>query len=90
MYDVILNLTGEYKVQNIQPQENGEKAKVKVKVQVDCSGIVSVTSAMAVLRISSDEIETAKINGEMYNDDGFDMDAQVGTMWLSVCGKLKL
>lgn len=31
--------TGEYKVQNIQPQENGEKAKVKV--QVNTSNIVS-------------------------------------------------
>nr|XP_055052842.1 heat shock protein 105 kDa isoform X1 [Misgurnus anguillicaudatus] len=66
---------GEYKVQNIQPQENGEKAKVKVKVQVDCSGIVSVTSAMAVLRVSADD-ETTKVNGEMDNDDGIDVDAQ--------------
>ncbi|KAI7801016.1 putative heat shock protein 105 kDa, partial [Triplophysa rosa] len=67
---------GEYKVQNIQPQENGEKAKVKVRVEVNCNGVVSVTSATAVTRVSTDETETTEINGEMYNDDGFDLDAR--------------
>uniref|UniRef100_A0A8C2HKB4 Heat shock 105/110 protein 1 n=1 Tax=Cyprinus carpio TaxID=7962 RepID=A0A8C2HKB4_CYPCA len=52
----------EYKVQNIQPQENGEKAKLKVKVQVNASGIVSVSSATMVLRVSSNESESTEIN----------------------------
>ncbi|KAA0702147.1 Heat shock protein 105 kDa Heat shock 110 kDa protein [Triplophysa tibetana] len=64
---------GEYKVQNIQPQENGEKTKVKVSVEVNCNRVVSVTSATAVMRVSADETETSEINGEMYNDDGFDL-----------------
>ncbi|CAM4554604.1 unnamed protein product [Leuciscus chuanchicus] len=47
---------GEYKVQNIQPQENGEKAKVKV--QVNTSGIVSVSSATMICgHGGSDDIE---------------------------------
>ncbi|KAL1260968.1 hypothetical protein QQF64_008795 [Cirrhinus molitorella] len=61
----------EYKVQNIQPQENGEKAKVKVKVQVNASGIVSVSSATMVLRVRSNGSETTEIN-EIYSHDGSD------------------
>lgn len=68
-------------MQNIL-QENGEKAKVKVRVEVNCNGVVSVTSATAVVRVNADETETMEINGEMYNDDGIDLDAQVGTMCL--------
>ncbi|XP_051521103.1 heat shock protein 105 kDa isoform X2 [Myxocyprinus asiaticus] len=63
---------GEYKLQNIQPQENGDKAKVKVKVQVNASGIVSVTSATMVLRVSSDDSETTEINEDIYYHDGSD------------------
>lgn len=59
------NSTGEYKVQKIQPQENGEKTKVKVRVEVNCNGVVSMTSATAVMRVSADENETTEINGEM-------------------------
>lgn len=80
-YDVASeNSTGECKGQNIQPRENGEKVKVQVKVEVSCNGVVSVTSATAVVRVSADV--TVEINREMYNNDGFDLDAQVGTMWL--------
>ncbi|XP_051719032.1 heat shock protein 105 kDa isoform X2 [Ctenopharyngodon idella] len=62
---------GEYKVQNIRPQENGEKAKVKVKIEVNTSGIVSVSSATMVLRVSSDKSETTEIN-EIYSHGGSD------------------
>ncbi|XP_067306558.1 heat shock protein 105 kDa isoform X1 [Pseudorasbora parva] len=62
---------GEYKVHNIQPQKNGEKAKVKVKVQVNTSGIVSVSSATMVLRVSADKSETTEIN-EIYSHGGSD------------------
>uniref|UniRef100_A0A8C1RCM6 Heat shock 105/110 protein 1 n=1 Tax=Cyprinus carpio TaxID=7962 RepID=A0A8C1RCM6_CYPCA len=69
----------EYKVQNIQPQENGEKAKLKVKVQVNASGIVSVSSATMVLRVSSNESESTEIN-EIYSHDGADdINIEVGT-----------
>ncbi|XP_076832342.1 heat shock protein 105 kDa isoform X2 [Brachyhypopomus gauderio] len=48
---------GEYKVQCVQAQEKGEKTKVKVKVQVDGSGVMSVTSATVVMRVSSVDTE---------------------------------
>lgn len=77
--------TGEYKVQNIQPQENGEKAKVKVKVEVNRSGVVSVSSAAVVLRVRSDESETTEINEDFYSHDASDdTDLQVGTTSLLV------
>uniref|UniRef100_A0AAR2JG05 Uncharacterized protein n=1 Tax=Pygocentrus nattereri TaxID=42514 RepID=A0AAR2JG05_PYGNA len=44
---------GEYKVQNVQAQDNAEKSKVKVKVQVNASGIMDVTSATMVMRVSA-------------------------------------
>lgn len=70
--------TGEYKVQNIRPQENGEKAKVKVKIEVNTSGIVSVSSATMVLRVSSDKSETTEIN-EIYSHGGSDdIEIEVG------------
>uniref|UniRef100_A0A8C1BJY2 Heat shock protein family H (Hsp110) member 1 n=1 Tax=Cyprinus carpio carpio TaxID=630221 RepID=A0A8C1BJY2_CYPCA len=73
----------EYKVQNIQPQENGEKAKLKVKVQVNASGIVSVSSATMVLRVSSNESESTEIN-EIYSHDGANI--QLSTIILTdVC-----
>lgn len=76
--------TGEYKVQNIRPQENGEKAKVKVKVEVNTSGIVSVSSATMVLRVSSDKYETTEIN-EIYSHGGSDdIEIEVGTT-LGLC-----
>lgn len=66
-------------MQNIQPQENGEKAKLKVKVQVNASGIVSVSSATMVLRVSSNESESTEIN-EIYSHDGADdINIEVGT-----------
>lgn len=66
-------------MQNIQPQENGEKAKVKVKVQVNASGIVSVSSATMVQRVSLNKSETTEIN-EIYSHDGSDdIDIEVGT-----------
>ncbi|XP_017564059.2 heat shock protein 105 kDa isoform X2 [Pygocentrus nattereri] len=45
--------SGEYKVQNVQAQDNAEKSKVKVKVQVNASGIMDVTSATMVMRVSA-------------------------------------
>uniref|UniRef100_A0A8C1XFS4 Heat shock 105/110 protein 1 n=1 Tax=Cyprinus carpio TaxID=7962 RepID=A0A8C1XFS4_CYPCA len=69
----------EYKVQNIQPQENGEKAKLKVKVQVNASGIVSVSSATMVLRVSSNESESTEINEINSHDVADDINIEVGT-----------
>uniref|UniRef100_A0A8C1PHK3 Heat shock 105/110 protein 1 n=1 Tax=Cyprinus carpio TaxID=7962 RepID=A0A8C1PHK3_CYPCA len=72
-------------LQNIQPQENGEKAKLKVKVQVNASGIVSVSSATMVLRVSSNESESTEIN-EIYSHDGADdINIEVGTTFLPDC-----
>uniref|UniRef100_A0A8C2HKN3 Heat shock 105/110 protein 1 n=1 Tax=Cyprinus carpio TaxID=7962 RepID=A0A8C2HKN3_CYPCA len=69
----------EYKVQNIQPQENGEKAKLKVKVQVNASGIVSVSSATMVLRVSSNESESTEINEINSHEVADDINIEVGT-----------
>ncbi len=66
-------------MQNVQPQENGEKAKVKVKVQVNASGIVSVSSATMVLRVSSNESEATEINEICSHDGSDDIDIEVGT-----------
>uniref|UniRef100_A0A8C1XEX7 Heat shock 105/110 protein 1 n=1 Tax=Cyprinus carpio TaxID=7962 RepID=A0A8C1XEX7_CYPCA len=66
-------------LQNIQPQENGEKAKLKVKVQVNASGIVSVSSATMVLRVSSNESESTEINEINSHDVADDINIEVGT-----------
>ncbi|KAI4885529.1 hypothetical protein NFI96_020103 [Prochilodus magdalenae] len=67
---------GEYRVQNVQAQDNGEKSKVKVKVQVNTSGIMSVTSATMVMRVSAidadgDLGENAALE-EVSTQDGLD------------------
>uniref|UniRef100_A0A8C2F589 Heat shock 105/110 protein 1 n=1 Tax=Cyprinus carpio TaxID=7962 RepID=A0A8C2F589_CYPCA len=66
-------------LQNIQPQENGEKAKLKVKVQVNASGIVSVSSATMVLRVSSNESESTEINEINSHEVADDINIEVGT-----------
>ncbi|XP_030634020.1 heat shock protein 105 kDa [Chanos chanos] len=50
---------GEYTVQNVRPQETGERSKVKVKMQVDASGIVSVTSATLLQKVTAEDPETS-------------------------------
>ncbi|KAK1786452.1 hypothetical protein P4O66_018144 [Electrophorus voltai] len=66
---------GVFKVQCVQDQHNGEKSKVKVKVQVDASGIMSVTSATMVKRVSSADTQAdpeEKDTEEISIHDGLD------------------
>uniref|UniRef100_A0A8C1XCW1 Heat shock protein 105 kDa n=1 Tax=Cyprinus carpio TaxID=7962 RepID=A0A8C1XCW1_CYPCA len=65
--------------QGVFLQENGEKAKLKVKVQVNASGIVSVSSATMVLRVSSNESESTEINEINSHDVADDINIEVGT-----------
>ncbi|MBN3297523.1 HS105 protein, partial [Amia calva] len=54
---------GQFTVQNISPQADGEKVKVKVKVRVNAHGIVSVSSASMVQRVQVED------NEAMFMDD---------------------
>uniref|UniRef100_A0A8B9HNY5 Heat shock 105/110 protein 1 n=1 Tax=Astyanax mexicanus TaxID=7994 RepID=A0A8B9HNY5_ASTMX len=48
---------GEYKVENVPPQDSGDKWKVKVKIEMDGSGVMSVSSASVVMRVSATDAE---------------------------------
>lgn len=51
------DLTGQFQIQNVVPQESGECAKVKVKVQVNVHGVFSVSSASSVETVKTSEVE---------------------------------
>ncbi|XP_072547584.1 heat shock protein 105 kDa isoform X2 [Salminus brasiliensis] len=66
---------GEYKVQNVQAQDSGEKSKVKVKIQINASGIMSVSSATMVMRVSAADVEGdlgENTTEEVSTQDGLD------------------
>lgn len=51
------DLTGQFLIQNVVPQESGECAKVKVKVRVNVHGLFSVSSASSVETVKTSEEE---------------------------------
>lgn len=58
---------GQYKVNNVVPQPNGESSKVKVKVRVSGSGIFSVSGATLYEKVEGEEATS---------QDSMDVDAQ--------------
>ncbi|KAJ8404725.1 hypothetical protein AAFF_G00335880 [Aldrovandia affinis] len=48
---------GEFEVQNVSPQEDRERSKIKVKVHVDKNGIVNVSSAVTVHKVKASAVE---------------------------------
>lgn len=51
------DLTGQFLIQNVVPQESGECAKVKVKVRVNVHGAFSVSNASSVETVKTPEGE---------------------------------
>lgn len=51
------DLTGQFLIQNVVPQESGECAKVKVKVRVNVHGVFSVSNASSVETVKTSEGE---------------------------------
>ncbi|XP_076467430.1 heat shock 70 kDa protein 4-like [Babylonia areolata] len=54
---------GEFKVNNVSPQANGEGSKVKVKVRINGNGIFSVSGASVQERVEGEE-EGMEVDGE--------------------------
>ncbi|MBN3325382.1 HS105 protein, partial [Atractosteus spatula] len=52
---------GQFTVQNVTPQDDGEKSKVKVKVRVNAHGIVSVSSASMVQKVKAEDDDSTSI-----------------------------
>ncbi|KAJ8280144.1 hypothetical protein GJAV_G00051020 [Gymnothorax javanicus] len=71
---------GEFAVLNVCPQEDGERSKVKVKVQVDTHGIIGVSSVAVVHKLKVEEQKPGaggEALGETNAENGSDdLDAQ--------------
>ncbi|XP_036392842.1 heat shock protein 105 kDa [Megalops cyprinoides] len=66
---------GEFSVQNVSPQEDGERSKVKVKVRVNANGIVSVCSAAMLHKVKAEDHKANTIEDmleEGNSQDGVD------------------
>lgn len=70
------DLTGQFLIQNVVPQESGECAKVKVKVRVSIHGVFSVSSASSV--------ETVKISE---GEEPMETEQTVKEEEVCVCGR---
>ncbi|MFT7803894.1 heat shock protein 105 kDa-like [Arapaima gigas] len=71
---------GEFSVLNVSTQDDGERSKVKVKVQVNADGIISVSSATVVQKVKAEDHKTLTVesmeDGASLLEAADDLDAQ--------------
>lgn len=56
--------SGEFAVLNVSTQDDGEQSKVKVKVQINANGIVSVSSAALVQKVKEEAYKACRAEME--------------------------